>query len=223
MKFLKTRILICILLFITPNIFAQNINWNSIEARQKHIININIGLEHGLVYGISYGYKLKTKLPTVVDISYSFPSGEKLFDDFKTKFGAQVQVLKLNNFQFNAAIRGIYRRYENPGVSLQNFGSETSAQIGYFKNKWFLASDIGFDKAIVTHFKHSSVFKNDFPDVKNGWYEPATGGNFNYGITSGFSLKKNDINLKLGKIISEDFKTLPSLPFYVQLGINRRF
>ena len=63
-------------------------------------------------------------------------------------------------------------------MTLANFGSDLSSTIGYYKPKWFVATEVGFDKAIVTHFKHSDLFKEHFPDVKDGWYEPATGGNF---------------------------------------------
>ena len=27
---------------------------------------------------------------------------------------------------------------------------------GYYQRKWFVAGEAGFDKAIVTHFKHSA-------------------------------------------------------------------
>ena len=55
--------------------------------------------------------------------------------------------------------------------------------------------------------------------MKDGWYEP-TGGNFYYGLKTGLSLKRNDIYLKAGKILAQDLKTKPPMPFYVELGYN---
>ena len=91
---------------------------------------------------------------------------------------------------------------------------------GYYKPKWFVAGEAGFDKAIVTQFKHKDLYKQNFPSVKDGWYEPATGGNFYYGLQTGLSFRRNDIYLKAGKILAEDFSTKPMVPFYLQFGYN---
>ena len=93
--------------------------------------------------------------------------------------------------------------------------------IGYYKPKWFVAVEVGFDKAIVTHFKHSENFRNNFPDVQDGWYAP-TGGNFHYGIQTGYSFKNSDLTLTIGNFITQDFKTTPLIPYYFKLGYNYR-
>ncbi|WJS95545.1 hypothetical protein NYQ10_03620 [Flavobacterium johnsoniae] len=199
---------------------AQTINWESLQENQKHILNVNAGWDYSFVYGLSYGYHLKTKMPIVLESSISFASGEVIFDDFKTKIGGQMNVYQIENFRFNASIHGIYRRYENPLVTLQNFGTDAGIVIGYYKPKWFASGEFSFDKAIVTHFKHSAIYREVYPDVKNGWYEPATGGNFNFGIQGGYSFGRNDVTLRAGKVMTQDFKTTPLIPFYVQLGYN---
>lgn len=200
--------------------YAQNINWKSLKNEEKHILNANTGWEYGFVYGIGYGYKLETKTPIVLEGSLSFASGEVIFDDFKTRIGGQINLYQIENFHFNAAVHGIYRRYGNPLVTLQNFGADATTIIGYYKPKWFAAGEFGFDKAIVTHFNHSDIYKDVYRDVKNGWFEPATGGNFNFGIHGGYSFNRSDITLRAGKVITEDFKTVPLIPFYLQLGYN---
>ncbi|MFD2941122.1 hypothetical protein [Flavobacterium notoginsengisoli] len=199
---------------------AQTINWESLHEDQKHILNVNAGWDYSFVYGLSYGYHLKTKIPIILESSISFASGEVIFDDFKTKIGGQLNLYQIENFRFNVSFHGIYRRYGNPLVTLQNFGADAGIVIGLYKPKWFIAGEFGFDKAIVTHFKHSHIYKEVYPDVKNGWYEPATGGNFNFGIQGGYSFTRSDITLRAGKVMSEDFKSTPLIPFYVQLGYN---
>ena len=67
------------------------------------------------------------------------------------------------------------------------------------------------------------MFREDFPQVKDGWYEPATGGNFHYGLQTGLSFAKSDITLKVGKVVQQDFETDPTMPLYLQLGYNRKF
>ena len=201
---------------------AQNVNWASLEKKQQHILNINAGLDYGLTYGVGYGHQLKSKLPIIINGEYSFPSGNKIVDDFKTKIGGSIRYAKVNNFLFTAKVYGVFRRYQNTLSRLVNFGSDMSVAAGYYKKKWHVAGEVGFDKAIVTHFKHSQLYKNNFPGVQDGWYEPSTGGNFYYGIQTGISFKQHDIYLKAGRMLTQDFTTTPLVPFYLQLGYNLR-
>lgn len=199
--------------------FPQSINWGNLKSEEKNIAYTNVGYDFGLVFGAGYDYQLNSKIPALLSASVSFPSGKKVFDDLKTKIGGQIRLYRIDNFQLSVSILGVYRRYENPLVRLQNFGSEMTGVIGYYKPKWFAAGEFGFDKAIVTHFKHSKSFKdNVYADVKDGWYEPATGGNFNYGLQAGYSFKRSDITLKAGKIMTQNFEGTLLIPYYMQLG-----
>ncbi|TNE80733.1 MAG: hypothetical protein EP332_06870 [Bacteroidetes bacterium] len=201
---------------------AQTINWKSLES-SRHILNTAIGWDYGLTYNVGYGFQLKTKAPIVLNAQFSIPSGEKTFDDFNSKIGVTLLLLNSPNLKGSITANGIYRKYDSPFVCMQNFGSELKGAIGYYKSKWFIAGEIGFDKAIVTHFKHSSIFRESvYSDVKDGWYEPATGGNFSYGLQTGYSFKKSDITLNIGKVLSQDFKTSPLIPFYTKIGFNYR-
>lgn len=210
------------LLIFCQDAFSQTINFNNLKKEDKHIASFNAGLDHGLVYGASYSYQLKTKIPFLLNIEFSAPSGEDVFDDFKTKVGGQIKFYQIKNFNFSGKFHGIYRKNVNDFVTLQNFGSELSITAGYYKSKWFAASEAGFDKAIVTHFKHSSEYKQIYAAVKDGWYEPSTGGNFNFGILTGWSFKQSDIFLKAGVVATQNFSK-PSLPFYAQLGYTAKF
>ncbi|HEX6226304.1 MAG TPA: hypothetical protein VFZ52_17920 [Chryseolinea sp.] len=223
MKSIKIIVIVTIGIFFQREGLSQNLNWAHRNSSQRHVLNVNLGFDYAFSYGVGYGYRLKTKFPVVLGLEHSQPAGEKVFDDFKTKIGGQVRVYQINNFHLTAKVYGIFRRYENDYVRLLNFGSDISAIIGYYKSKWFVAAEFGFDKAIVTNFKHSDLFKEDFPLVKDGWYEPATGGNFHYGLQVGLSFSKADITMKLGKVIQQDFKSEPNVPLYFQLGYNIKF
>ncbi len=222
MKNIKWAICIAITICIANKTNAQTINWASLNPKQKHIVNMNVGWDYGMVLGVGYGYQLKTKMPVILHANYSFPSGKNLVDDFKTKIGGTVQLYKIKNFRAGAKIEAVFRRYENDEVRLLNFGSEMTAIVGYYKSKWFIAGEFGFDKAISTHIKHSNIYKEYYPGAKDGWYVP-TGGNFLYGLQGGYSFKRYDVNLKIGKTVSQDFKTDPMVPYYFQLGVNYRF
>ena len=210
-------------LIIAGAAFSQTLNWSNLKKDQKHILHASAGLDYGLNFGAGYSYQLKSKWPILLGVEYSFPSGSDLTDDFKTKIGGQIRLARLNNFHFSARMEGIFRRYNNQhAVRLLNFGSDFAAAIGYYKTKWFVAGEAGFDKAIVTHFKHADSFKESFPSVQDGWFEPSTGGNFNYGLQAGYSFSNSDISIKAGKLLSQDLTTKPFIPFYVKLGYNIR-
>lgn len=224
MKTSIKQILIALLTLLMGSVNAQTLNWANLKKENHHIINANFGMEYGTIYGLSYAYQINTRVfPIVANMEYSFPSGHNLFDDMKTKIGGQIRLIQYRHFQFSAKLHGVFRRHETELVRLLNFGSDFSGILGYYRPKWFFAGEFGFDKAIVSHFKHSNAYRDQHPQVVDGWYEPATGGNFYYGFQTGFSIKKQDIYLKAGKMYAQDFKTKPLLPFYGQLGVNFKF
>ena len=201
---------------------AQFVHANTFSPENKHTIHLNLGWDYGLVYELGYSYRLNTKLPLRMQAFYSFPSGSKAFDDFKTKIGAQVRVLQSGNLQTHLGLYGIYRQFENPLVRLRNFGGEARAMIGYFRPRWFVGGEIGFDKAIVTQFKHDDLFRdNIYQNVEDGWYQPSTGGNLYYGLQAGYSFKKNSVLVSMGEVRTEAINTTPLLPVYFKLGYQR--
>lgn len=221
---MKNIIVAMIIAFSLSTALAKaQVNWSALNKETSHLLNVNVGVEYGLTYGVGYGYHLKTKMPILLNVEYSFPSGSKLTDDFKTKFGAQVNVLELNRFRLSAKVYGLFRRYQNNYVRIANFGSDVALSFGLYQKRWFVAAEAGFDKAIVSNFKHSDLFKQNFPAVQDGWYEPATGGNFYYGVQGGYSFGRHDIYLKAGLVTQQDFKTKPTVPIMAQLGYNLRF
>lgn len=223
MKNIKSIIIAILLTIIASMAHSQTLNWASLDKAQRYIVNFNMGLDFGLTYSLGYGYRLKTTLPIILNVEQSHPSGKVFFDDFRTKMGGQIRLAQVGDFQFSTKIQGIFRRFENSVARLVNFGCDVSGTIGYYKPRWFVAGEIVFDKAIVTHFKHGQSYKDDFPSVQDGWFDPSTGGNFYYGLQAGFSFKRQDIYVKAGNLLTQDFKTKPFIPFYAQLGFNQKF
>src|SRR6186997_112945 len=108
MKNYKSTIIILALIMAISSVNAQTINWKSLE-NNKHILNANVGAEYGTVYGVGYGYQIKNKyFPVVTNVEFSIPSGNKIFDDFKTKIGGQIRWVEYRNFQFSTKIQGVF-------------------------------------------------------------------------------------------------------------------
>jgi hypothetical protein len=222
MNQLKMSIALVCAMCLSGTVFSQVANWGSLNKNQRHIVHLYAGLDYSLVFGGGYGYQFKSRIPIVIGAEYSFPSGDNVFDDFKTKIGGQMRLFQIGNIQVSTKMYGIFRRFENEFAALKNFGCDLSGTVGYYRSKWHFAGEIGFDKAIVTHFDHSKAYKEIYPLVQDGWYEPATGGNYYYGVQTGFSFKKTDVYVKAGKTITQDFKTTALFPFYAQLGIVQK-
>ncbi len=219
----KILMIVLLLSFQGKQLYSQSINWHADSSQQKHMLNVNVGLDYGLVYGVGYGYKLSTDFPIVLMGSVSLPAGENMLDDYKVKLGGSADVFQIGDVHASVNLNGVFRVYNSDYVRLINFGSDFSASIGYYKQKWMVSGEFGFDKAIVTHIKNGPSYLEIYPLAQDGWYEPATGGNFYYGLQTGISLKQSDIYLKAGKVIAQDFKTTPMFPFYAQLGYNFKF
>jgi hypothetical protein len=220
---MKTLISLIILLAAIANSgFAQTVNWRSLKSEDKHILNLNAGWDYATTFGIGYGYKVDSRLPLIIGTELSLPAGETLLDDFKAKVGGQAEVFRHNRFSASLKVNGIFRRYQSEFVRLANFGAELSSAIGYYRPRWYAAAEFGFDKAIVTHIRHSRLIEEYYPEIQSGWYIPS-GGNFFYGIQMGYSFNKYDVYLKTGKTVTQDFKTKPLIPLYLQVGLNRKF
>lgn len=218
----KSKIILLVLMILCDfiNMNAQALNWKALDST-KHLFNAEFGLDYGTSIGVGYSYRLNTEMPILLNTNVSIPFGDKIVDDFKVELGMQINILNSSNFIGAISIEAIYRKYQTDFIRLQNFGSDIKGTFGYYKPIWFVATEFGFDKAIVTHFKHSQKFRDEiYQDVRDGWYQPSTGGNFYYGISSGYSFKKSDVTLNIGKIITQDFKTSPLIPFYLSLGYN---
>jgi hypothetical protein len=223
MKQVKLFIMLLII-SMSSTVSAQTINWKNLKKENKHMINANMGVEHGMIYGLGYAYPFSAhNFPMLANFEISIPSGNEITDDFKIKTGVQTRWVEFNHFQFSTKIQGIFRRYQNDFTRLVNFGSDLTGVFGYYRSKWFAGAEVGFDKAIVTHFKHSDVYKGQFPGVIDGWHEPASGGNFYFGIQGGFSFGKGDLSVRAGKMLQQDFKSEPLVPAYAQIGYTVKF
>lgn len=214
--FIFSALMLCVL-----HTNGQSLNWTRLDSTHRHFIGANAGAEYGMVYGLSYGYKItQGSIPVIAGLDVSAPSGKNLIDDFKVRAGGQIRWIKAGNFQLTTQLYGVFRRTENDYVRILNFGSDFAGVIGYYRTKWYVSGMFGFDKAIVSEFKHKPAYLDQFPGAVDGWYEPTTGGNFYYGLEAGYSFKGCDLYVKAGQLVTQDWKTSPLLPYYGKVGVT---
>ncbi|MDR1632534.1 MAG: hypothetical protein LBR97_06610 [Dysgonamonadaceae bacterium] len=186
-------------------------------------MHINIGYDFGVTSQIGYSYFTKIKKPVWFTFDYSFPMGKTLFDDFKFRFGGQIEVAEYKNFIASLKLFGNYKRHETELVRITNFGIETSVLVGYYKPTWLLATELGFIKPFASNLKHSDIMKDNYPAIQNGWYA-SSGGYYFYGIQAGKSITKSfDISFRIGYTKANADNKDAILPYYAQIGLMKRF
>ena len=170
-----------------------------------------------------YALKVGKQNPVFLSADVALPMGNKLTDELKTRIGAQIEVFSKNRFSVSARAFANFRKHRTELVRMLSFGSELSLLAGHYRPNWFIAGEIGMDKAIVTHLKHSDVQVDFYPDIYNGWIMPA-GGHLFYGMVAGKKLGNQlDLNLRLGATNGQSDDRDALLPFYLQLGLTKTF
>lgn len=204
--------------------YPQNVNWRSLGDYQQNVVQLNFGYDYGAITQLSYGRSLVIIKPVLLGLDYSFPMGKDLFDDFKVRFGGQVEIVEMGGFSATLKIMSNFRRYKNDQVRIVSFGSDFAVLAGYYSTSWYAAGELGFDKSIASHLKHSDIMKRYvFPGIKDGWYVP-TSGNYYYGIQGSKTIGESlDISLRVGATNAQGNDKNAVLPLYIQLGMGMRF
>jgi len=217
------RYLITLLCLISiSNSYAQNINWANISEQTNYLTYLNLGYEHGLTTQVGMAKKLPTTRPVFVSLDYSLPMGNELFDDLKLRLGGQIPIYSINRFTFSTKLYGTYKRHETSLVRMSAFGSEIGIITSYNRPSWHIAAELGYDKTIVTHLKHSEILQENYPAITDGWFIPS-GGHFYFGVQSTKTLKDRlDLSIRAGITKGENGNDA-LIPYYTQLGIAYRW
>jgi len=216
------KYILLILLGLAFKANAQDINWQSTNQDYKHIVSLNLGLDFSTAYGISYGYKLSGNIPIVLGTEVSIPFGKDMFDDWKMKLTGQTQLWHSEKLSLSVKPGIILRKYKSETAGLYNIGADVSVIFGYYRPKWSVAGEINYDKAFATHIKHASV-KDYYPEVTDGWYK-STGGTFKFGLISSYSFNSLWSSvIKGGFAFGENFKSNPTIPYYLNISVRKKF
>ena len=221
---MKKQIIIIVLVIASAVIGkAQGVNWNSISPEKSNLVNLNVGYDFGVVIQVGYTKVIQSFRPILLSSDFSIPMGENGLDDFKVRLGGQIELYEINGFSFSGKITANFRRYETELVRIVSFGTEVSAIAGYYKSKWHVAGEFGFDKSITSNLKHSETTKDIYPQITDGWYLPS-GGHFFYGIQGSKTLGESlEISFRMGMTNAERKDQDAEIPFYLNTGLTIKF
>lgn len=217
--------LFILLYFAIPHLSsAQYFNSTPQVDEHKNLVYFNFGYDFGVTTQLGYGRQVTIlRRSTLLNVDASIAMGKDLTDDFKVRYGGQMQLATVGHFAASVRIYSITRGHHTSLVRMTSFGTELSALVGYYKPQWYFITEFGFDKAIATHVKNGDTMIADYPLIQDGWYM-ATGGSYFFGLTIGKSVsKKLDCALRFGGVNAQGSDKNPVLPYYIQAGVIRKF
>ena len=220
MKLIKSIVKIAILVLGATSLHAQVMSPIPAGSQAAYF---NIGLDPavlitcGYTRGIGIVYR-----DAMVSAELAIPVAKFDLRDYRLKVGGQASLFQSKGWDVSAEASFILRGTENWMHSATNIGVDITALFGYYGKRWFAAGEFGLDKALATKIAATGRYKQFYyDDFKDGWYGNP-GGNFHYGLRTGFLMSQTEITLRLGlqktELFNEGFP-----PFFGVLGVNYRF
>lgn len=200
--------------------YGQVLNPQAVNEQTPDYLQFSTGYDFGVITHLSYYRLLGAGMPVILGADISIPMGSTIADDFKVLLGGQMELFESENFAVTLSLRAVVRRHQTDLVRIVNIGSDIGASAGYFTSAWHAAGEIGFDKSINSHLRHSETMKRHFPAIRDGWYF-ATGGHWYFGVQGGIRLAETvDLSLRIGGTNAEGNDENAMLPVYLQFGIG---
>ena len=218
-------ITLIITLFQLQNIYAKEV-FNKMEAGQK---NLYIGFEFDPTFAGTIGYATSFKIDSLnrnLTLAWDITLPIFLFDlkHYRVEMASRIPFFNSESWNILNRFSLINKGTDNGLYYGNNISIEQGFLMGYFGKSWFIAADISYEKFLVTYIEHTALYRNlVYSDAKNGWYS-STGGNFNFGLQTGYSFSKTiEATIRCGLYQTEDFNNPVGVPFFANLGLNYRF
>ena len=143
-------------------------------------------------------------------------------NDYRVRIGTQTSLVQWRSMRVTGSATFLTRGTENSIYRGVNFGADFTGTVGMYRNRWFASGEIGFDKAIVTHVRHTDWYReNYYADAKDGWYIDA-GGTWHFGVMGGVTLGLAELVARGGWHRTERYNALAT-PAYASVGIGFGF
>ena len=221
---MKKGLILLFTLLISASLNAQT---TLRENSTKNAVYGHIGINPSTLLTVGYQRYLadsvfNREIIVFSEISSSlFTPGPK---DSEIKLGGIISIYEWNKFKIINSLNFSYGSAQSINFDSKKLAVGDELAIGFYGPKSFVATSIEFEHVYLNHLKHSDYFKDTyFSDVKDGWYK-GLGGAFQFGIETGFTLKKKvDIHLELKVPFTEKFNSYMGSPFHLTLGGRYRF
>ena len=207
-----------VLMFLKSSMRAQTINWLAASQPQKSILFANTGIDHGSFFKLGYAYKLKTCDPIYLSTAISVPFGSDFMDDYKFELAGQMPIFSWFAFRSSIRVHSFVRNHQNNDVRLFDLGSGLALTNGFYCDTGHLALELGIQHTGFTRLRRSNTEEQE----QSQWFKGASSQLF-IGLQGSKSLCQSTIvTFNLGAFAVPGKNQSSSLPFYFQLGLNKK-
>ncbi len=221
---MSCRIVWGIVLMLCAPAGVAHAQWNlSRLTPGESRVQLTMGIDPAVIPSIGYSRVVSLfGAPSQVSVEGGVVAGEAELRDYRAKIMGQVQLVQYGSLRLAASVAAITRGTSNDVFRAINFGADVGAVGGLYRRRWFVAAEMGFDKAIVTHLTHTQQYRDLwYAEAKDGWFVE-NGGTWRFGATGGVTMGRTDLMLRAGVPRTQGGETLP-VPGYLSVGMGVRF
>lgn len=213
-------ILVVALAALPSGMMAQYPNPRPISNGPRNSLTASVGADNGTWYGLSYE---RSGARLVVPIAYGWgvrvPFGRELVDDWQLALGARAEAFRSGAVSLDVGYRLLVQRLESPMARFYDLGTGAGVTLGASGARWSAAATATYDWSGLTHARHK-LSRDYYPDIQDGWYD-AEGGAFRFGAAAGYAAGSWGVTLAAGRIFGKNFEDDPTVPYFLELAVQR--
>ncbi len=200
---------------------AQEIIGTMKPGEQYVYSNFNFDPTFAVTFGYVRCFELKMiERSLCISGDLTFPIFLMDFQHYRISLGTRLPLFNTRRWNIVNRLRILNKGTNNDIYQGNLLSLEEGFLLGYFLDQWYMAGELGYEKFLLIHIRHSSWYrKNVYAGAKDGWYS-STGGKFTFGLQGGYTF--NDligVVLRLGIYKTEAFNDPVGVPFFANLGI----
>jgi len=158
----KTNVLITAAFILLP-IMTTNAQIMSTLSAGDQAAYFNFGLDPAVLttFGYARGFEAAfINRHVTASAELSLPVSKLDLNDYRLKIGARASVINYNSWDFSIPIHLILRGTQNWMHTATNFGADITALFGYYRDRWFVNLEFGYDSAFMTKIQLPTDIKS---------------------------------------------------------------
>jgi hypothetical protein len=200
---------------------AASAQWNLARRSTGDTrLSMSVGVDPAVIGSIGLHHTVRVLgLRTQLGADAGVVAGNADLRDYRTRLGAEVQLVAFGDVRAAAHLSGIVRGTSTLLFRGTNVGADAGLTVGRYRRGWFVAGEAGFDKAILTHLVHSDWYRERvYRDAKDGWYLD-NGGTWRFGTAVGLNIGATELLLRAGLHRTQGWEPL-LVPAYLSIGVG---
>ena len=197
------------------------------DSTTKNRVYLRIGIEPTTMLTLGYQHNFDIGLSDRLLTTYGEWSSSLYRFGFKNselKIGGIIPVVQYGDFKIVNNLGFSVGSVNTKHFSSKKFAVADEIALGLYKNKWFIAGTMEYEKIFLNHIEHTDFYRTTYyEDAQDGWYKGA-GGMFQFGVEGGITINQLfDLHAEIKLPFTEKFNGYGGAPMHVNLGVAYRF